>query len=227
MFLSWVLLFRLLAFVGANKFVKKSHQEQDVSPLALEVIPRKVFSDLAGYDVSDKLLNVSYSRNIPKIIWISVANASDEFPPHISEFTSRNKDWRVKIVGNLEKDKFINTIFAGTRVQWAYNMINPRLGASKCDIWRYATLYLYGGFYMDYDATIRTPLNDIIQRDDTLIVAQDGTPFYDYFRPQFKLSNKATFFRFTNFTEFALQQMHGKDPKTGYPKLFHGMVSSL
>ena len=42
-------------------------------------------------------------------------------------------------------------IWLGLILQWAYNAINPKLGAAKADVWRYAVMWCYGGFYMDYD----------------------------------------------------------------------------
>ena len=77
--------------------------------------------------------------------------------------------------------------------QWAYNAINPKLGAAKADVWRYAVMWCYGGFYMDYDSDFSVLLDDAILPTDTLLVAQDGTPFHDYFRPAFKISNPRSF----------------------------------
>jgi hypothetical protein len=48
--------------------------------------------------------------------------------PHKILF-SRNHGWLIKAVGNDEKDLFMNTVFNNTRIQWAYNIINPALYA--------------------------------------------------------------------------------------------------
>lgn len=98
-------------------------------------------------------------------------NASDELPGYIKDFISRNHGWLITRVRNDEKDLFMNTVFKNTRIQWAYNIVNPTLGAAKADLWRYATLWSYGGFYIDYDSDIKTPLDDIIQERDSHIVA--------------------------------------------------------
>ena len=74
--------------------------------------------------------------------------------------------------GNHEKDLFIDTVFSGTSIQWAYNAINPKLGAAKADVWRYAVMWCYGGFYMDYDSDFGVLLDDAILPTDTLLVAQ-------------------------------------------------------
>jgi mannosyltransferase OCH1-like enzyme len=57
-------------------------------------------------------------------------------------------------------------------IQWAYNAINPKLGAAKADVWRYAVMWCYGGFYMDYDSDFSVLLDDAILPTDTLLVAQ-------------------------------------------------------
>jgi mannosyltransferase OCH1-like enzyme len=87
-------------------------------------------------------------KTIPKMIWIAVKDSKQELPSHLHELFKRNPDWKIHIVGNNEKDLFIDTVFNNTSVQWAYHMINPALGAARADIWRYAALWLYGGFYI-------------------------------------------------------------------------------
>lgn len=141
-----------------------------------------------------QLVNADRNKKlIPRIIWMAVSNKSDPLPDHINNLFKRNAGWLIKVVGNSEKDQFINTVFNGTKTQWAYNIINPALGAAKADLWRYAILWCYGGFYIDYDSDIRDNLDEIIQPTDSIILAQDGTEFQDYFRKEFKLSNNVTF----------------------------------
>ena len=62
--------------------------------------------------------------------------------------------------------------FPSPLIQWAYNAINPKLGAAKADVWRYAVMWCYGGFYMDYDSDFTVLLDDAILPTDTLLVAQ-------------------------------------------------------
>jgi mannosyltransferase OCH1-like enzyme len=38
--------------------------------------------------------------------------------------------------------------YADTSILWAFNMIHPLAGAFASDIWRYAVLYKFGGFYI-------------------------------------------------------------------------------
>ena len=179
-----------------------------------------------------QLLNVTRRFQIPQILWIAVKNASQSLPSHlVNDLFKKNDKWRVVIVGNAEKDQFIDDLWNGTKVQWMYHAINPTLGAAKADIWRYAALYCYGGFYIDYDANMRSKLDDIIQPSDTLIVAEDGTGFIDYFRTEFKLSNNATFAKYlptqlrSNGSLSALLSttgyVTGYDTSTGWPLFWH------
>ncbi len=134
-------------------------------------------------------------KHIPRILWLAVKNSSEELPSHMLELFARNKDWQVNIVGNEDKDRFIDTVFSNTRyithsstlfllltylltqltsVQVAYHLISPLLGAAKADIWRYSVLWLYGGVYVDYDSDIKTLFDDIISNDDEVILSEEG-----------------------------------------------------
>lgn len=54
-------------------------------------------------------------KHIPRILWLAVKNSSEELPSHMLELFARNKDWQVNIVGNEDKDRFIDTVFSNTR----------------------------------------------------------------------------------------------------------------
>ncbi len=46
---------------------------------------------------------------------LALKNSSEELPSHMLELIARNKDWQVNIVGNEEKDRFMDTVFGNTR----------------------------------------------------------------------------------------------------------------
>ena len=176
-----------------------------------------------------RLLNVTRRFQIPQLLWIAVRNASQPLPSHlVNDLFKKNDKWTVVIVGNAEKDQFIDDVWNGTKVQWMYHAINPSLGAAKADIWRYAALFCYGGFYIDYDANMRTKLDDIILPSDTLIVAEDGTGYIDYFRTEFKLSNNATYAKYHQQSNGSVSSLlstmgyvTGHDASTGWPLFWH------
>lgn len=59
----------------------------------------------------------------------------------------------------------------GTTYANAFDSLRP--GAFKCDMWRYAILYINGGVYMDIDMVPQVPLDEIIQSQDSLLTVKD------------------------------------------------------
>lgn len=180
-----------------------------------------------GFESSYKISPGANGKKIPRTIWIAVKESNETLPNHIYRLFERNKDYKVNIIGNEEKTKFIDTVFNNTRIQWAYHVINPVLGAAKTDLWRYVTLWLYGGVYIDDDSDIKTPFDEIIQQSDELILSEEGIPYEECYHPLFKLSNDYTFTkRFKDFnltiTNITKNYIHGYDKRTGYPLFFHG-----
>ena len=55
----------------------------------------------------------------------------------------------------------MNILYANTSVLWAFNLIHSDAGVFASDIWRYAVLYLFGGFYLDDDSYIEAPLEKV------------------------------------------------------------------
>jgi mannosyltransferase OCH1-like enzyme len=100
-------------------------------------------------------------KQIPSTIWIAVKSRDDEMDPHIKELFQRNPTWTPQICDNKCKDDFMGSVWEGTSANWAYNMVNPLIGASRADIWRYCTLYTYGGMYMDDDSNIAHSLDSV------------------------------------------------------------------
>lgn len=88
----------------------------------------------------------------------------------------------------------MNSVFAGTSLLWAYHIINQRAGAAKADIWRYAVLWAYGGAYIDDDSDIGTPLDQVVEKEDSLIVAYEKNGFdaNTCFVPRYHLSDFST-----------------------------------
>lgn len=143
-----------------------------------------------------KLAPPSKGKKIPRIIWVAVKNASDELPGSMLAFLKRNSEWQVNLIGNKDKDIFIDQVFANTSLQATYHLISPLLGAAKADIWRYAVLYLFGGVYIDYDSDLGVPLDDIVQPDDSLILSEEGADFFECYVPSYPMSSNSTYRKF-------------------------------
>ena len=103
------------------------------------------------------------NRKIPCLIWITSKLVSPrDIPPHIKSFIERNKKWNVNLIDDNSLHRFMYSIFNGTKILWAFDMINPKIGAARVDIWRIALLWVFGGVYLDLDADLLTPLDQVI-----------------------------------------------------------------
>ena len=62
-----------------------------------------------------RLFNFLFVKLLVDFLRLALKNSSEELPGHMLELIARNKDWQVNIVGNEEKDRFIDTVFGNTR----------------------------------------------------------------------------------------------------------------
>ena len=138
------------------------------------------------------------SKRIPQIVWMAVRSEDDKnvsnYPMHLKKLIEKNPQWSVYMQSNTEKDLFMNEVFKGTSLLWAYNSINPLCGAAKADIWRYAVLYLYGGFYVDDDSDMGVNLDGVIHEEEELLVSFETNGFNGNrcYIPTYHLSDFAT-----------------------------------
>lgn len=191
--LSW--LHRLLWLFLWTRCISSKHQKLSKLLRSLPLIPTSL-PEVA-------LFNESTQRHIPQRLWIAVKDRQDPLPGHWQEFFQRNSQWSVTICDNRCKDEFMETVFKNTSLYHAYHMINPLVGAARADLWRYCVLYVYGGVYMDDDSDIKTPLDDIIQREDRLIMSEEGSSSLgDCYIPSYPLSDAFTVAHYRqNFTK--------------------------
>ncbi len=138
------------------------------SPKDLNRLVNKYVKNTTIYDIWPD------NKRVPRLLWMAVKDINEDMPPHIDDLMSRNHGWLPQVCDNKCKDDFIDTVWAGTSVQWAYHEIAQHAGAFKADIWRYAVLYTYGGMYIDDDSDIRTPFDEIVLSSDTLIMSEEG-----------------------------------------------------
>ena len=131
-----------------------------------------------------------WDKKIPRNVWVAVRNSSTILPHHTHTFMIKNKEWKYYFCGNAEKDYFMNKYFYNTSILWAYNALNPHLGTAKSELWRLAILYTYGGMYIDDDADIGTPLNNIVLPTDQIIMGKEGGNYTDAcYINSYRLSN--------------------------------------
>lgn len=121
--------------------------------------------------------NITKDKLIPRHLWMAVRTLEKTLNYQLPALFERNRGWEIHICSNEMKDEFMNKTFANTSLLWAYHMIHPIAGAAKADLWRYAVLWTYGGAYIDDDSDIGTPLDSVVEPEDTLILAFEKNGF--------------------------------------------------
>jgi len=125
-------------------------------------------------DGNGSLVNSTTKKFIPQIVHFAIRNKSHELPVHHAALRSSNPAWDLRYYDNADKDAFMEKHFANTSLLWAYSLLNPEIGASRPEIWRLCVLYLYGGLYMDDDATIRVPLDRVVNATNKFVAGREG-----------------------------------------------------
>ena len=135
---------------------------------ALKTLSRS-FSNITSISESSSMVT-----QIPKIIWLTMKNSTENYhdlPENIQIVLDQNPKWMSVIADDKLALEFMQKVYANTSLLWAYESINPLLGASKADIWRYAVLYAVGGVYFDADAAFLGKLDKYIKPDDEIILS--------------------------------------------------------
>ena len=115
---------------------------------------------------SSKFNSTCFSqKNIPRNLWITASSLTKAtLPFHLKGLIARNSGWCIHVVDDHNMVSFMKHVFSGTKLLWAFDLISPELGASRADIWRYAVLWTYGGVYIDLDADLMSPFDEVLIR---------------------------------------------------------------
>lgn len=126
-------------------------------PWTLPALPKRVpdgnISDFNG-------------KRIPRDLWMTfrkIPTSDAELKDHLQSIFKKHKaaNWTVHLYNDDMMNAFMNDKFSNTSLLWAYNMIHPRLGVARADIWRYAITWYYGGVYMDDDSNLGNMFDDV------------------------------------------------------------------
>ena len=123
---------------------------------------------------------------IPKIIHQTFRPESeDELPPNMTKalhtFKYLNKDYEHRYYGNKAAlQVLIDHFGADSDEVFAFENLTP--AAFKIDFWRYAVLWLFGGFYADADMVLLEPLDSWIHTNATFVIPLEPS------QPSFGLS---------------------------------------
>ena len=99
-----------------------------------------------------------------------------------------NADWNMYLYGDSEEHEFMERYFQNTSILWAFKLANPKIGVTYSDIFRYCALWLFGGVFMDDDASMATPLHKLIGLNDSMILTNEKGYYVDKYAPFFHLS---------------------------------------
>ena len=106
------------------------------------------------------IIQTIYNKNIDNIYLHNSILSYIELNPDYEYNLFDDNDCRLFIKNNYDKNTLI-----------AFDMLIA--GAFKADLFRYCYLYINGGCYFDCKSILRTPLRNIINKDDDLILCQD------------------------------------------------------
>lgn len=80
-------------------------------------------------------------------------------------------DWNVRLYDNQDIARFIMASY-GPATLALYQLVNPRYGAARADLFRYLCIYRQGGVYLDVKSTTLVPLHDWLTPQDSYILSQ-------------------------------------------------------
>jgi hypothetical protein len=87
------------------------------------------------------------------------------------EILEKNPEYDYQLITDTAGIELIKTHFSERTLSAFYQL---KLGAAKGDFIRYIALYLFGGVYLDLDASINTDLNTMIDRDNEFVFFING-----------------------------------------------------
>ena len=129
-------------------------------------------------------------RLIPRVFWITMKNVSKNYqdlPDYTRHYLDYHEEWKSVIADDDDADEFMRTVFSNTSLLWAYETLNPLLGAAKADLWRYAVLYGVGGVYIDADACFWGNIDAFIKPTDKFILSIERNRLIQCYQPSYHL----------------------------------------
>tara|TARA_B110001450_G_scaffold125345_1_gene117984 strand:- start:24158 stop:25141 length:984 start_codon:yes stop_codon:yes gene_type:complete len=131
--------------------------------------------------IKDKMLELNIGpkhipgkpHRIPFVIYRTWKNNNlNEQFKHAWETTDKNNpEFKQILYTDVDVNNFINE-FKYPGLKEAYNRINPRFGAARADLFRYAILFRYGGFYMDIKSYPNCSIKDKLGNNDSFLLSK-------------------------------------------------------
>ena len=123
-------------------------------------IPTTIQSIIPKPAIPKTILQTYVNNNIPALIY-----------KNLKKILQNNPEYDYRLITDKEGIEIIKTNF-DERVLTAF--LQLKIGATKGDFIRYIAMYLYGGVYLDLDASIELDLNTLIYPKDEFIFFING-----------------------------------------------------
>jgi hypothetical protein len=111
---------------------------------------------------------------IPKIIWQTYETDFDSLPDEIKDFVNswikNYKNFEYRYASAIDRENFVLKYFGK---EWHNIFCNLPFNAMRLDIWKYMTLYIYGGIIFDLDISPIYDIEEWLINDASLIVFPD------------------------------------------------------
>jgi len=132
----------------------------------------------------------SKTFRIPFIIYRTWKNEvlNKQFKEAWDITAENNPGFQQKLYTDLDVNNFIND-FHYPGLKRAYNCINPKYGAARADLFRYAILYKNGGFYMDIKTFATCSIKDKLGNNDAFLLSKWQGYSYTGDKEIFKFNN--------------------------------------
>lgn len=114
------------------------------------------------------------NTKIPKIIFQSwkTKKLDSKMESNVKKLREQNPEYEYFLFDDEDCKTFLLEYFGKNYVD-AFEILIP--GAFKCDLWRYAVLYIYGGVYIDIDMIPLVPLRELIPETASFVSVVDHT----------------------------------------------------
>ena len=117
--------------------------------------------------------NNSKKYRIPFVIYRTWKNKNltEQFKEAWDTTAENNPEFEQKLYTDLDINNFINE-FDYPGLKKAYNRLNPKYGAARADLFRYAILYKNGGFYMDIKTYAKCSIKNKLGNNDGILLSK-------------------------------------------------------
>ena len=167
---------------------RNPHSKHDLStlfPHALVPMDCKHLAELQSSSSSQIPSPPPPNTQIPKIIHQTYKPSEEEKLPKgmrvaMASFRNLNCNFEYRYYGDQEALQMLILHF-GKDSDEVYTFQHLIPGAYKSDFWRYAVLWIYGGYYADADMVLREPFESWILQNVTFAIPVElGPPFFGF-----------------------------------------------